>query len=175
MQRQGMLKAMICLGVLLFARLMPHLPNFSPYTSLVLLLGCQLTRREALFLTFGSLVLSDLALALLFGYSVFGLWSLFTYTGFLAVALGSAFFLNQQFRFLRVIFYALSSVFGYWLWTNFGTWITTDLYAHSISGFGMCLIAGLPFLQSSMMAALVYVPICFGLIRFLEDRNMFAI
>ena len=172
MQKSTLFKAVIWIGMLLFARLMPHLPNFSPYASLVLLLGCQLSKREVLLLTLVSLVLSDMTLAVIFGYGVFGLWSVFTYTGFLAMAFGSAVCLNEKHTLTRIGFYAVGSVFGYWLWTNFGTWLTTSLYAHSATGWMACLVAGLPFLQNSLLAAMVFVPVCFGLIVFLEKKEV---
>ncbi len=171
MQKSILPKALIWLGMLLFARLMPHLPNFSPYASLVLLLGCEWSKREAVVFTLISLVLSDLLLALCFGYGVFGLWSVFTYSGFLAVALGSAACLHQKRTALRIVAYALGSVLGYWLWTNFGTWLTTDLYAHSLAGWLACLVAALPFLQNSLLGALIFVPLSFGLICFLAQQG----
>ncbi len=158
------------MGLLLFSRVMPHLSNFSPYASLILLSGQAWKKPAGLILTGLSLVFSDIMLAFLFGYSVFGLWSLFTYSGFLMMALGSSYYLSQKTTLIRIAAYALSSTLGYWLWTNFGTWLTTDLYAHSFTGWINCLIAGLPFLQNSLLAALVFVPFCLGLAQFIPNR-----
>ncbi len=146
-----------------FARVIPHSPNFSPYASLILLLGCQLNRSQAMVVTILSLVLSDLVLSCIMGYPAFGSFSPFTYTGFIAMAAGS-FLLHQRFTITRIACYALGSTLGYWLWTNFGTWILGGLYPHSMSGLMLCLIAGLPFLQSSLLSALVFVPLFCGIL-----------
>ncbi len=168
MQKLTILKSLVWVSILLFSRVTPHLSNFSPYASLVLLSGCEWKKPAALIITGLSLVMSDIALAVIFGYSVFGMWSIFTYSGFLIMALGSTWYLNQQCTVVRVVLYAMGSILGYWLWTNFGTWLTSDLYAHSLAGAEACLIAGLPFLQNSLLAALVFVPLCYGLMRSLE-------
>ncbi len=155
------------------ARLVPHWPNFSPYASLVLLLGCQLSKRQAVLMTLASLLLSDWLLALCAGYEVIGSWSLFTYTGFVAMALGSACVFKQKMPRWRIVGYALGSTFVYWLWTNFGTWLASGLYAHSLAGWSACLVAGLPFLQNSLLAALVFVPCYFGSLYFLSRNRLF--
>ncbi len=172
MQKSTLCKGLVWISLLLFSRMMPHLSNFSPYSSLVLLSGCEWKKSQALVLTLAGLLISDIALALMYGYSVFGLWSIFTYSGFLAMALGSVYCLGQRRSGVRVALYAISSLFGYWLWTNFGTWLSTDLYAHSLVGLGACLIAGLPFLQNSLLAGLVFVPCCGSLMVFLEKKGV---
>lgn len=144
------------------ARTIPHLPNLSPYASLILLTGCQLNRRQAMMMTLLSLLASDIALAWLTHTAVFGSWTLFTYTGFIAIAAGS-YFLHQGRTLTRVACYAIGSTMGYWLWTNFGTWALSGLYPHSTAGLSACMIAGLPFLQNSLFSALIFVPLFFGI------------
>jgi uncharacterized membrane protein len=153
--------------ITLLARIIPHAPNLTPYTSLILLMGYQFSRRNSLLITLISLFLSDLCLALLFGYPIFGLWSLFTYSGFLTMAFASH-YLHHHRTTLHIAGFALSSVFVYWAWTNFGTWLIGGLYPHSAAGLLTCFIAGLPFLQASILSALIFVPLFFGLIIITE-------
>lgn len=152
------------LAFALLARVIPHLPNLSPYASLILLTGCQLNRRQAIAATLLSLLASDIALALLTHHSVFGSWTLFTYTGFIAIAAGS-YVLHQRRTVTCVACYAVGSTLGYWLWTNFGTWLLAGLYPHSVPGLSACMIAGLPFLQNSMLSALIFVPLFFAILH----------
>ena len=158
------------IALTLLARLIPHPPNLSPYASLILLLGCQLSRRNAVLVTVTSLVLSDIILALLYQYPVFGLWSLFTYSGFIATAIGSYYCLYQRRTALRIAVFALGSVGTYWLWTNFGTWLFGAMYPHSELGLVACFVAGLPFLQMSLLSAVIFVPLFFALIS-LKERT----
>jgi hypothetical protein len=51
----------------------------------------------------------------------------------------------------------LFGALGFWLWTNFGTWLmTSDLYPKTFQGLVDCFIAGLPFLKNSLIASLAY-------------------
>ena len=68
--------------IAILGRIIPHLPNATPLTSLSLVAGALLTRPKALFVTFLALFLSDSLLAYLYHYPILGSWSLFTYSGF---------------------------------------------------------------------------------------------
>jgi len=151
----------------LLARLIPHAPNLSPFTSLIILIGCQLSRRTAVTITLLCLFFSDLFIAKIFNYSVFGSWSLFTYTGFAFIACAST-LLQKKRSILRVIAVAASSVLGYWVWTNFGTWVATIDYPHTLAGLGMCFMAGLPFLANSVQSTLFFVPVFFAGLTLVE-------
>lgn len=161
------LKLTFWLVITILARLIPHSPNFTPYASLILLTGCELSKRQAVAVTLVSLALSDMLLALILGYPVWGSWSFFTYTGFLAIAY-SSFVLHQHRTVLRIGSFALGSTLLYWLWTNFGTWLAGGMYPHSLNGLALCFTAGLPFLQASLLSACVFVPIFFGGLVLLE-------
>jgi hypothetical protein len=160
-------KLLFWVALLFLARLMPHVPNLTPYMSLLLLMGYSLPRRTAIFLTLLSLIAADVILALWHHDPIFGLWSLFTYSGFLSITF-VAYGLKQNHTFVRIGTFALSSVLGYWLWTNFGTWLTSGMYAYSWAGFMQCFILALPFLQASLISALIFVPLFFGLMMCME-------
>ncbi len=151
----------------LMARLIPHPPNFSPYASLIMLMGCQLSGRMAALITFITLMLSDILLAALLQYPAFGSWSIFTYTGFLIIALASSQFLQRR-SFVRIATFSISAVLAYWLWTNFGTWLISGMYPLSSAGLLACFVAGLPFLQNSFWSAIIFEPLFFGLILLTE-------
>ncbi len=162
------LKLCFWLTLAVLARLIPHSPNVTPYASLILLMGCQLSRQSAVLITLISLALSDLFLTLFYHYPLLGFFSLFTYSGFIAMALASYYCLHQRRSTARIVLLALGSVGGYWLWTNFGTWLTSGMYPHTPTGLGACFIAGLPFLQASLLSALIFVPLLFGLMMVME-------
>lgn len=159
----------LCLWLLLalLARLMPHTPNFSAYASLIMLMGYQLTRANTLILTLVSLVISDIVLAALSPYPILGLWSIFTYSGFLAMA-WAAHYLYQQPKLKRISMFGISANCAYWLWTNFGTWLTSTMYPHTGTGLLTCFVAGLPFLENSLISALIFLPIGFGMMILME-------
>jgi hypothetical protein len=147
----------IVIGVL--GRLMQHLPNVTLLISLCLFTGRVFSYQIALLSLLATLFISDISLALLFGYPIFGYWTLFTYTGFIAVSIvGSR--IDCSWKVLPV--YILSSSFGFWIWTNFGVWLTSNLYPNTLAGFIFCYTAALPFLRNSLIGDMVWGTIIFG-------------
>jgi len=51
----------------------------------------------------------------------------------------------------------LSTLFFY-LWTNFGWWLTFGMYEMTVGGLMQCYIAALPFLKNQIFSVLIFVP-----------------
>lgn len=135
------------------SRLLPHPADMTPFTNLCLLAGNQLNKATAFITTVIALVLSDLLLSHINGYSVFGTWSWFTYSGFIMVMLlGNL--LRKRINKKTLLPTVISVSIFYWLWTNFGTWLVTSMYAKTWAGLITCYIAALPFLQNSLLGDL---------------------
>ena len=141
----------VALGAL--ARLLPHLPNLNPVVSVSLFAGKQLSRGWAVASIVSLMFLTDLALASLHGHETFGWWSLFTYSGMIAIALfGRG--LKGAFQGGRAIGFTLSASLAFWLWSNFGTWLTSGMYGLDSAGLMQCYLAALPFLGYSLVGDL---------------------
>lgn len=136
-------------------RLIPHLANATPLTSLALLSGFLFNKRLGLIIIGSSLLMSDLLLSLIHGYAMFGSWTLFTYSGFLLITFFSPSALSQH-RFLKLGGFLVSVTMLYWLWTNLGTWLFSGLYVHTASGLGACYLMALPFLGHAMLGNILY-------------------
>jgi hypothetical protein len=162
-----LIKFGVWVGLIVLTRLLPHMANFSPFLPLVLLAGYQWTPRLALGVTFCGLLLSDVFLAFVWGTPVLGSWTLFTYSGIALMALGSARWLARPSLAMGTMFSG-SAIVLYWVWTNFGTWLSGGLYPHSSAGLLTCFVAGLPFLQMSALSALLFTPLFFGGLKLLE-------
>jgi hypothetical protein len=145
----------IVLGTL--ARLVPHPPNMTPTTAMALFGGTQLSRGKAFAFTLSSLVVSDILLSLIYGHAAFGLWSLFTYSGFAAIIFAGS-LLRAAPGFARTLGFVLASSLGFWLWTNFGIWATGDhgMYPRTLEGLVACYANALPFLGNSLAGDLVW-------------------
>ena len=144
-----------CLGVL--GRLLPHAPNMTPMNSLCLFGGSKMSRGYTLACAFLTLVISDFALAMFQGYPAVGWWSLFTYSGFAAmIFVGTR--MGTEPKASRVLLTILGSSLGFWLWTNFGLWITADglMYPRTLQGLSACYIAALPFLRNALVGDLAW-------------------
>lgn len=157
--------ALVIVGVL--GRLIPHIPNITPLTSLGLFAGVNLSCRAAILSLLVTLFVSDIALALLLGYPVFGYWTLFTYTGFMMIVIfGSR--LQCSWKILPV--YILISSFGFWSWTNFGVWLTSGLYPKTLASLCACYVVALPFLRNSLIGDMIWGIAIFSFFNFVISK-----
>ncbi len=148
--------------MILCARCVPHLSNFSPVITLSILAGAAFNRRVAVAMVVLALFSSDVLLAHLYGYPVWGGWSVFVYSGMVTtVLLGAR--LQTSDRFSRYFLLTLGSSVGFWLWTNLASW--WSMYPHNIAGLTQCYIAALPFLQRSLLGVMLALPILYIVIR----------
>jgi len=147
---------LLWLAIGVFGRLVPHLPNMTPFTSLSVLAGAVFARRISFLLILVTLVLSDLFLAFLYHYPVFGTWTLFTYSGFALIVLASSYQL-KQIKFLDTLLFAGVSSLGFWVWTNFGVWLTSHIYPLNFNGLVMCYGAAIPFLRNALLGSLLWM------------------
>ncbi|MBT8118953.1 MAG: hypothetical protein KJN89_04470 [Gammaproteobacteria bacterium] len=136
-------------------RLLPHLPNISPVAAMALFGGAYFAdKRMAFIVPFLALLLSDLILGL---HDTM----IFVYAGFaLTVAIG--FLLKDRVTATNTAFAAVASSLLFFLLTNLGAWMTSGLYAKSAAGLMQAYVAGIPFLQNSLLGNLVFVAVIFG-------------
>lgn len=151
-------------------RLIPHPPNMTPLLSLSLFAGRTLSKKLAIISIAISLIFSDLVLHFLFGYPIFGSWSIFTYTGFILITL-SASQLQENFSIRKLILYTLLSSLGFWLWTNFGVWLATNIYSKNLLGLINCYTMALPFLRNQLLGDLGWIGIIFYGFKFFRIQS----
>ena len=149
-------QALLWILTAIIGRIIPHPNNMTPLTSLALFSGFSFKRGPSLLITLLSLLISDSLLSWIYGYPLLGSWSIFTYSGYLLIALTASF--QPAFPKLnRSLIYTLVATCGYWLWTNFGTWLVTfDMYPHTLAGLTTCYIAALPFLRNALIGSLAW-------------------
>ena len=136
-------------------RLLPHWPNVSPVAAMALFGGAYFAdKRLAFIVPFAALFLSDLVLGLHNSM-------IFVYAGFaLTVAIG--FLLKDRINITNTTFAVVASSGLFFLLTNFGAWITSALYVKSAAGLMQAYVAGIPFLQNSLLGNMVYAAVIFG-------------
>ena len=136
-------------------RIIPHAPNFNPEIVFALAIGQLFNQRFALLAVLALAIFSDLAGSVVSGYSAFGSWTLFTYSAVIMIALlGSQY--ATQLKSTKFIVAALGSSLGFWIWTNVSTYLFSGLYAHTLVGLAECYVLALPFLGTSLCAALLW-------------------
>lgn len=136
-------------------RLVPHPPNFSPIDAMALFSGAYLGRRALAFgAPLAALLLSDLVLGFYSGI-------LFQYAAVaLVVLLGSAALPRRSV--LRIAGAALASSVLFFAISNFGVWMVSGMYAHTLAGLATCYVAAIPFFQNTVGGDLFYSALLFG-------------
>lgn len=101
---------------------------------------------------------------------------LFTWSGFLAAPLigkilkkkGGESFANTI---LTGEVGGLASVLIFFLWTNFGVVVLTNMYPRTLDGLFLSYVNALPFLSNQILGNLVIVPMVFGLTKLVMDNK----
>lgn len=139
------------LGIIMLTvimRLLPHPPNFTPIAGLALFSGAHLDKRLAFILPLLSMFLSDLFLG--FHSTIIYVYGSF----FITVLIG--FRLKNNKKAGSLVLASLSSSILFFLITNFGVWLSFNMYPKSLGGLLNCYLMGLPFFRNTILGDLFY-------------------
>ena len=141
----------ICLliSLLIFSRLIPHPPNFTPIISIVIL-------SSILFQTFLITTIVFL-LSMFVSDLIIGLYPdmVFTYITLMIIGILFYYFLNKISYRNLVIYSFLGSIIFY-LITNFFVWINSSMYEHSFNGLIQCYIMAIPFFTNTIISTIFF-------------------
>ena len=144
----------IVFGIALF-RVLPHPPNVSPVAAMALFGGAYFAdKRMAFILPFAALILSDLIIG--FHNSM-----IFVYAGF-ALTVGMGIWMQNKITANSVAATAVASTLLFFIITNFGAWMMTGMYPMNAGGLMQAYVAGIPFLQNSLLGNLGFIVAMFG-------------
>ena len=140
--------AMIALVAL--TRLLPHWPNFTPIMAVALCGGALFANRlQSLVVALSAMVLSDMALGLVFGmdYAIHTT-QLWVYGCVVATALLGHTLRNASTTRQVLLGGTISSI-GFFVVTNFAVWVHGTFYPQTVEGLLACYAAGLAFYRDS--------------------------
>jgi hypothetical protein len=150
----------IFLGI--FYRLIPHVPNFSPLYSISVfssILPIELDNKFNKLLKYISflipliiLFITDLILGFYKGI-------IFNYLAFLSYSIFSYFIFNKYNKLSKTILGLVLSVGSsiyFFIISNFGVWLLTNMYSKDLAGFILCYINALPFLKNSIISSIIF-------------------
>ncbi len=166
-QRSAIILGLFCL-IAIFGRIIPHPSNMTPFLALLILGNQHLLRRHTLLFSLLALFLSDCLLALWQPHPLFGNWTFFTYSGWLMIAWLSQ-SIKQRSDF-SLTWVGLASL-GFWLWTNFGSWLCGALYPNTLSGLITCYALALPFLERGLIGDLVWFTVLYTALQRYQRRT----
>lgn len=143
------------------------IPNFEAVTSLSLLSGSFLGGFLASIISVSMIFFSDLYFG---NASVY----LFTWSAFILIAVFGALLKknrkNGKHYFLKITGMGVLSVLFFYLWTNFGWWLTSRMYPADLKGLMSAYIAGLPFLKNQLLSVLMFTPSFALIFSFVSEK-----
>ncbi len=137
------------------ARLLPHLPNFTPIGGMALFGAAHGSRRSAFLAPLAALAISDLFLG---RHATMP----FVYASFVLVVLMGRVLFRDGVTTTRVIGGSLASSMILFVVSNFGVWAVGTLYAPTWQGLVLCYTMALPYLLNTVAGNLFYAGVFFG-------------
>jgi len=139
-ERQNLIIIFILIAI--WFRLIPHLPNFTPVTSLALFSGVLLQKKWlSMIIPLVAMIISDLVI----GFHPISIW---VYLGITLITM-SGWFTNR----INVKSILISSLI-FFIVSNFGVWILG--YPHTIDGIMLCYTMAIPFFGYSILGDLFW-------------------
>ncbi len=135
------------------SRVLPHPPNFAPITGIALFSGSYLSGFSMFILPLSIMFLSDLILG--FHTTMF-----YVYLGFVVIVLLGK-LLGKNKSLLRLTAISLTASLIFYLITNFGVWLSAEMYPKNLPGLELSYIMGLPFLRNTILGDIFYTFVLF--------------
>lgn len=143
-------------------RFLPHWWDFTPVIAMLLLAGCYMKGKH-LWVPLVALMASDFALNLWVYHAAGGLDQYFTWGSYLLVLGLALWLLKGKIKLPRLLGTTVVCSTLFFVVTNFGVWVTTEMYPHTWGGLATCYAMGVPFYRTAAVGDLVYACALFGL------------
>jgi hypothetical protein len=146
-------------------RQLPYLPNFSPFYAMDVFSGARLRSWHAFALPLAIRVLTDVLLLLFQGQMSEPAYYLsflpFVYLSVICNVLLGRLLMSTESP-VRIGGVLLLASAQFYLITNFGTWIGSNMYPHTLTGLIECYVVALPFFRNSTLAYCGFGALLFG-------------
>ena len=143
--------------LMVFSRLIPHPPNFTPIISVAILSSFFFKNINlSILVILISMFISDLLIG-------FHDYVFFTYIPLVVIAIV---FKEKILEYKNILIYSVIGVIIFYLISNFGVWFLSKNYEENIQGLISCYIAGLPFLKNSLFSTIFYTYLTFSIFKF---------
>ena len=63
----------------------------------------------------------------------------------------------KRFNFTEILFSGLASSFGFFIITNFGAWLTLEMYEKNLTGLLQSYVLAIPFFHNTLISTLLYL------------------
>ena len=153
--------------ILALARLIPHPYNFSPMLAVGVFSGFYFRQFYlGLFIVIFSMFIGDLFLG--FHSTMF-----FTYIS-LAVAVLIGLYV-KHFKFTEILFSGLVSSVCFFIITNFGAWLTLEMYEKNFAGLLQSYAMAIPFFHNTLISTFAYLVVLKLLFDLAVKKKIFKV
>ncbi|HMM62159.1 MAG TPA: hypothetical protein PKC86_01220 [Candidatus Saccharibacteria bacterium] len=129
-------------------RLIPHIPNFAPIGAIAITAGMMLHWRKAVFIPLVIMIITDITIGLYSGF----IWTWLS----VAIIPLAGYLLRRLPQTWRISFGALGASLIFFIVSNFGVWVASGMYSHTLTGLIDCYVMALPFLRATLVSDLVF-------------------
>lgn len=161
------LTTLLLVGIVLFGiswRLMSHVPNFAPIDAIALLGGTLLTWRRALILPLTTMIISDMVLGLYAGFE----WTWLSIV--LVATIGIA--IKHLPLAWRISVGAIGGGAMFFIVSNFGVWLTSGMYSHTLMGIIDCYAMAIPFLRATLLSDIVFATVLLTVAEYVTTAQL---
>ena len=149
--------------ILAFARLIPHPPNFTPIIAVAIMSG-YLFRNIYLSLTILTITMSITDLLIGFYSNMF-----FVYLS-LFIIVFTFFKIGEKIKLKNLFIFGFLGSLIFYLVSNFGEWILTEMYEKNLNGLLHCYIAAIPFFKNTIFSTIIFSYGAFLANKFLNKK-----
>ena len=142
--------------ILLLARLIPHVPNFSPLASVLLFAGVYAKDKRYLLIPLVALFVSDLFLGFYKLEIMLSVYISLALIGLVGVIV------KKNKNILNIITGSMGAAILFFLVANFAVWYFGAWYPNTLSGLALCYSLAIPFFKSTLISNLFYTSVLFG-------------
>ena len=150
--------------IISLSRIIPHPYNFTPLLAVGIFSGFYFKQIYlSFFVVIFSMFIGDLFLG--FHSTMF-----FTYISLVVAVLIGLYI--KRFNFTEILFSGLASSFGFFIITNFGAWLTLEMYEKNLTGLLQSYILAIPFFHSTLISTLLYLVVLKLLFNFTVKKKV---
>ena len=140
--------------VLVFSRLIPHPPNFTPIISVALMSGFLFKKINVSFLILlTTMLISDFFIG-------FYENMIFVYLS-LAIITYASYQIALKINFINLFLFSTLSALIFYFISNFGVWLQGNLYEKNIAGLIECYILAIPFFKNTLISTIFFAYIAY--------------
>ena len=135
--------------ILAFARLIPHPPNFTPIIA-VAIMSSYFFRN--IFLSCTVIIISMLLADIFIGFykNIF-----FVYLSLLLIIYIFS-HINRKIKLKNLFFFGLLGSIIFFILSNFGVWILSEMYEKNLNGLINCYLLAIPFFVNTLLSTIFF-------------------